>query len=447
MRLRPRSIRVRDTLIATLVSLLAFGLPAAGIDLLIREGAEEHHYRDIEYAARREAIDLRTPPPPRNPIPPDPNGVDLIQVVDSTGRVIYATRRAGQIPITSERPPQGQLFRNFVHCRTGRSCLFVHVTRVSQTEIRPTGTVYVYAAKEVPTMLAPGVLELMILTVVLALAGLSSWITWRVVGRTLGPIDAIRRQLAEITASDLSRRVPEPGSEDEIANLARTANATLDRLERSVNRQRQFTADASHELRTPVAGLRANLEDALMHPGDADLEGTLEAALRDTERLEAIITDLLLLARLGTSAGGTQEKIDLAGLATDQARGRRTEIHRNLVPGVTVVGVSMQLSRLLGNLLDNAEAHAESRIDIEVRREGDDAVVTVTDDGPGIAPKEREQVFRRFTRLDTARSRQAGGTGLGLAIARDIARAHGGTLTVEDSPKGARFMLRLPLGG
>jgi signal transduction histidine kinase len=446
MRLRPRSIRVRDTLIASLVSLFAFGLPAAGIDMLIRDAAEEHHYRSIEYASRREAVDLRIPPP-RNPIPPDPNGVDLIQVADANGRVLYATKKAGKLPISSVRPPEGQLFRNFVQCRVGRKCLFVHVTRVMLTDTRPPRTVYIYTAGEVPTILAPGVLELMTTTVVLALVGLSSWITWRMVGRTLGPLDDIRRQLAEISASDLSRRVPEPGREDEIAHMARTANATLDRLERSVSRQRQFTADASHELRTPVAGLRANLEDALMHPDDADLEGTLEAALRDTERLEAIITDLLLLARLGTGGGATQEKVDLAELAAGQVEGRAADIRTNLVPGVVVNGVPMQLHRLLGNLLDNAQVHAESRIDVEVRREGDEAVLTVTDDGPGIPPKYREQVFRRFTRLDTARSRETGGTGLGLAIARDIARAHGGTLAVEDSPHGARFVLRLPLRG
>ncbi|GAA2075011.1 sensor histidine kinase [Actinomadura alba] len=445
MRLRPRSIRVRDTLIATMVSLFAFGLPAAGMDLLIRNATEQRHYRDIEYAARREAAVLQLRTPPRDPVPADPNGVDLIQVMDAGGRVLYASGEAGRLPISSARPHGRQLFRNLAQCDTGHGCLFVHVTRMNLVHADPPRTVYIYTATEVPTILAPGVLELMTVTMVLALAGLTSWITWRTVGRTLGPIDAIRRQLAEISASDLSRRVPEPGREDEIAHMARTANATLDRLERSVSRQRQFTADASHELRTPVAGLRANLEDALMHPADVDVEGTLEAALRDTERLEAIITDLLLLARLGTGGGVFQEKVDLADLAAAQVSGRGTDIRTNLASGVIVTGVPMQLSRLLGNLLDNAEVHTDSHIDVEVRRERDEAVLSVTDDGPGIPPKDREQVFRRFTRLDSARSREVGGTGLGLAIARDIARTHGGMLTVEDSPRGARFVLRLPL--
>jgi signal transduction histidine kinase len=447
MRLGPRSIRVRDTLIATLLSLFAFGVPAAGADVVIRNATQEHYYREVEYAARRVAVSLAEGRPMQNPLPPDPSGVALIQVVDTRGRVLYYTRAAGQIPLTRVRPPGTHLFRDTVQCRPGRGCMYVHVARLVVRGHGTDGEVLIYAAKRVPAILQPGVLELMTTTVVLSLAGLTSWLTWYRVGRTLDPIEAVRTQLAEISASDLSRRVPEPSTEDEIAQLARTANATLDRLERAVGRQRQFTADASHELRTPVAGLRANLEDALMHPEDADLEATLGAALRDTERLEAIITDLLLLARLGTGGTALQEKIDLADLATTEVSGRPADIRTTLEPGAIVTGVPMQLARLLANLLDNAQSYADKAIDVEVHREGDEAVLSVTDDGPGIPPKDREQVFKRFARLDAARSRNAGGSGLGLAIARDIARAHGGTLAVEDSPRGARFVLRLPLGG
>src|SRR4051812_37179185 len=104
MRLRPRSIRVRDTLIATLLSVLAFGVPAAGADLLVRGAAEDHYLRQVEYAARRVAIDFREPPPPGNPLRPDPNGVNLIQVVDQNGRVVYTTVKAGSVPISRWRP-------------------------------------------------------------------------------------------------------------------------------------------------------------------------------------------------------------------------------------------------------------------------------------------------------------------------------------------------------
>jgi len=279
------------------------------------------------------------------------------------------------------------------------------------------------------------------------LAALVAWITWHVVGRTLGPVEAIRAQLAEISDSDLSRRVPEPPGEDEIAQLARTANATLDRLERAVGRQRQFASDASHELRTPITGLRANLEDASMHPDDNDLRAVVASALRDTDRLESIVTDLLLLARIGTGGTAAQETIDLAELAEAEIA-RRTfalKICTELSHGVTVRGVRMQFVRLLGNLLDNAERYADEVVSVEVARVDAGALLTVTDDGPGIAPADRERVFERFTRLDSARSRGTGGTGLGLAIAREIAQAHGGTLRLEDRLRGARFALRLPL--
>ncbi|MBX6768778.1 MAG: HAMP domain-containing protein, partial [Actinomadura rubrobrunea] len=282
---------------------------------------------------------------------------------------------------------------------------------------------------------------------VLALSAAVAWITWRVVGRTLRPVAQIRTQLAEISATDLSRRVPESDAEDEIAELARTANETLERLERAVARQRQFASDASHELRTPIAGLRAKLEDAAMHPDDTDLRAAIRSALRDVDRLQSIVADLLLLARIGT-VGAVQESIDLAELTSAGLARRpqsRLEISSDLREDVRVRGVRVQLERLLGNLLDNAERYAASRVHVEVVREGGRAVLRVTDDGSGIPDVDRERIFERFTRLDSARSRDAGGAGLGLAIAREIAQAHGGSLRVEDWPRGARFALSLPL--
>jgi signal transduction histidine kinase len=442
MRLRPRSIRVRDTLIAAVIALLAFGLLGAGAATVARDAAKEHHYRAVEAAARRVAIDLREERLP-SPIPPDPGGITLIQVVDSNGRIVNATPAARQVRLSSARPSAVEQFRDAVVCRPGHRCQLVHAIRVALSQTHT--VLYVYAARDVPAILRPGALELLTVTLVTLLVACAAGITWKFVGRTLAPVEGIRTQLAEISATDLTRRVPEPHGDDEIARMARTANATLDRLERLVTRQRQFTADASHELRTPVAGLRANLEDALMYPDDTELEVTLGAALRDTERIEAIITDLLLLARIGTAGATVQERVDLAHLVATEVRGREADIRTNLAPGVVVAGVPTQLGRLLDNLLDNAQRYAKSMIEVEVRRDADEAKLVVADDGPGILMDDRELVFRRFTRLDTARGRGAGGTGLGLAIARDIALAHGGTLRVEDSTRGARFVLRLPL--
>ncbi|MFG1709963.1 ATP-binding protein [Nonomuraea sp. M3C6] len=220
-------------------------------------------------------------------------------------------------------------------------------------------------------------------------------------------------------------------------------------LKESLERQRRFTTDASHELRTPLAGLRAQLEEAQLHPGDTDLADLLRHTLGNVERLQAIITDLLLLARVEAAPPAATKRIDLAELVeveTSRCVRDRYPIRLDLEPGVTVDAVPTRICRVLSNLLDNARRHAAHEVVVRVRRSGDGAELSVTDDGPGVPEAERENIFQRFARLDTARSRGHGGVGLGLAIARDIAHAHHGTLHVEDaSPHGARFVLRLPL--
>jgi signal transduction histidine kinase len=273
------------------------------------------------------------------------------------------------------------------------------------------------------------------------LLGVVAAVTWLVTRRALRPVEGIRREMAAITQSeDLARRVPEPDTHDEIARLASTTNETLAALETSVERQRRFVADASHELRSPIASLRTQLEVAAAHPELLDLDGAVE----DTVRLQRLAADLLLLARLDAGERPSDAKVDLAGLAREEAEGR---------PGVTVdaepvevAGSRGQLGRVLANLLDNAQRHARSAVTVDVRREGDRAVVGVADDGDGVPDGDRERIFERFVRLDAARSRDDGGAGLGLAIARDVAVRHGGTLTAGRGPAGgALFELRLPL--
>ncbi|MFC0861966.1 sensor histidine kinase [Sphaerimonospora cavernae] len=288
--------------------------------------------------------------------------------------------------------------------------------------------------------------------IVIALMG---WGVWKVAGRVLRPMETIRADLAAINVHDLSTRVPEPSGEDEIAKLARTVNSTLSRIEqaeeitmRTLQSQRQFAADASHELRTPLAGLRAQLEEARLHPDQTDVREMAELALRDVERLQAIISDLLLLARVSTSGPAERRPVDLTELVQDEVcqRGGRIQPRLDLEEDVMVSAVPGYLGRLLGNLLDNAQRHATNAIEVTLRKEGPDAELIVRDDGEGIPSEEHERVFERFMRLDTARSRDRGGTGLGLAIARDIAVSHGGKLHAEDSPLGgAEFVLRLPL--
>ncbi|MEW2353806.1 HAMP domain-containing sensor histidine kinase [Spirillospora sp. NPDC029432] len=446
MRLRPRSIRARDTLIAAVLAALVFGGIAVGVDYAIRAAVGARLLEDTQLAARRVSASVRDGSLTGPNIPDESGGPVLIQVVAPGGRVLGATPAAsGRPPLTTLWPSRDKRILDLVECDgrgPGGSCMAIEVIRTTTAP----DSVVVYAGKPMPSILVTGLLELLLGLAVVLLSAAAASITWRIVGRTLRPVEQIRAQLAEISASDLSRRVPEPPGEDEIAELARTANQTLDRLERAVARQRQFASDASHELRTPIAGLRANLEDASMHPDDTDLEGTVRSALRDTDRLESIVTDLLLLARIGTGAPGAEEDIDLGVLAETEIARRPSllAIDTRLPPGILVRGVRMQIVRLLANLLDNAERYGGGKVEVALQRNGATADLTVTDDGPGIPEADRERVFQRFTRLDTARSRGAGGTGLGLAIAREIAQAHGGTLKIDDHPAGTRFTLTLP---
>ncbi|MFE5817025.1 sensor histidine kinase [Streptomyces sp. NPDC056479] len=265
-------------------------------------------------------------------------------------------------------------------------------------------------------------------------------VTWLVTRRALRPVEGIRGEMAAITASeDLARRVPVPGTHDEVARLALTTNETLAALQTSVERQRRFVADASHELRSPIASLRTQLEVGTAHPELLDLGGAVE----DTVRLQDLASDLLLLARLDAGERPGDTRFDLGALARKQAEGRVNVTVR--AQAVEVTGSRGQVGRVLTNLLDNARRHARAAVTLTVREEGSWAVVAVADDGDGVAEADRERIFERFVRLDEARSRDDGGAGLGLAIARDVAVRHGGTLTVGRAPAGgALFELRLP---
>ncbi|MFD5860409.1 sensor histidine kinase [Streptomyces chartreusis] len=272
------------------------------------------------------------------------------------------------------------------------------------------------------------------------LLGVVAGVTWLVTRRALRPVEGIRGEMAAITASeDLARRVPVPGTHDEVARLALTTNETLAALQTSVERQRRFVADASHELRSPIASLRTQLEVGVAHPELLDLDGAVE----DTVRLQSLAADLLLLARLDAGERPGDARFDLGALAREHAEGR-AEVTVE-ARSAQVAGSRGQVGRVLTNLLDNASRHARSAVTLTVRPEGEWVVAAVADDGAGVAEADRERIFERFVRLDEARSRDDGGAGLGLAIARDVAVRHGGTLTVGRAPAGgALFELRLP---
>ncbi|MCQ0009582.1 sensor histidine kinase [Actinomadura madurae] len=286
---------------------------------------------------------------------------------------------------------------------------------------------------------------LLALSVVLATTAVG-WIVSLSMRRALRPVREMSAELTEITGGETDKRVTVPAPVDEVSELAQSVNVTLDRLEDVLQRQRAFVADVSHELRSPLTGLRAQLEVALEHPEDEDWPAVARAALGDADRLQGIVGDLLILAKLGAGVHVPREPRDLGELVRAEVdrRPRRVPVEVEAGEGVQARVTPHHLVRLLTNLLDNAERHAKSRVRVSVAADGPDAVLEVRDDGAGIPPEFREQIFRRFQRLDEGRERDPGGTGLGLTISRDIARAHGGTLVAADSDQGARFVLRIP---
>jgi signal transduction histidine kinase len=283
-----------------------------------------------------------------------------------------------------------------------------------------------------------------------ALIFLVGFAVWYLAGRALKPVEDIRVQAEAITGTTLDRRVPEPATQDEVGRLARTMNAMLDRLEASSRKQRQFVSDASHELRSPIASIRTNLEVALRNSDRADWPAVATRALEEDGRMEQMVTDLLDLARLDeyeeAAPVASLPEVDLDELVLDETlRPHRAQFDTTRVSAGRVRGRSEQLSRVVRNLLDNADRHARARVTLSLQNGADVVELTVDDDGPGIAPDDRARVFERFTRLDDGRARDAGGLGLGLSMVKTIVERHGGTVEVGDAPTGgARFAVRLP---
>jgi signal transduction histidine kinase len=371
------------------------------------------------------------------------------QIVDDDGHVIDATPNvAGRDPIADLPVGRSSALRTSDDLPHDDARFRIASRRVDGSE----GPVTVHVAASLDDVLESTTvlgrsLAVGIPVVVLLLA----LVVWMLVGRTLRSVERIRAEVAEISGSDLHRRVPAPPRDDEIARLARTMNSMLDRVEDAADRQQRFVADASHELRSPLTRMRAELEVDLAHPSRADPIATHRSVLEEATGLQRLVEDLLQLARTDSSRMSLpDEVVDLDDLVLAQASVVRessgVRVDSTGVSAAQVRGDAGQLARAVANLSDNATRHAASSVTLTVGERDDRAVVTVGDDGPGIPADERERVFERFARLDEARQRDAGGAGLGLAIAREIARRHGGTLTVADSERpGAVFVLTLPL--
>ncbi|HEX6263089.1 MAG TPA: ATP-binding protein [Actinomycetota bacterium] len=417
---------------------MALVAAAVALVMLLRAALTE----DVRLAARLRAeavADLIAATEPSSEISLGDTDEEFVQVLAPGGEVVSSTENVADRPsVVALEPGESRRVEvpfeddPFLAVARGDGGLLIVVGRSLDGVIEVTRTVVGLLAIGFPLLL-----------LVVAL------VTRRVVGRALAPVEAIRSEVDAISSSELHRRVPVPRAGDEISRLATTMNRMLNRLQRGQDRQRRFVSDASHELRSPVASIRQHAELALTHPAASSPKDLARTVLDEDLRLQQLVENLLLLARMDERGEARLRPVDLDEIASDEVgRLRRVDgrsIDTDGLSGGRMVGDPRQLGPLVRNLLDNAVRHARGHVALALFEDGDQVVLRVDDDGPGIAQESRERVFERFVRLEDARDRDSGGSGLGLSIVAEVARAHGGSVELVDSPLGgARFEVRLP---
>ncbi len=442
-RLRPSkwSLRARLTVTATLVIVVLVSLAAVvlvwRVDTALRASTDA--------IVRRQASDIAaTSTGSTSPQLPTSAGTALVQITDASGMVIASSASIDGEPLAF--PVAVPLSGQAVETRTiavGALDGAPYLVAAVATEGVPAFQVYVglplaeanRSTAELATTLAVGAPLLAVAFAVLI---------WVMAGRALRPVEMLRRQAADIPLTDLHRRLTVPETGDELERLGATLNNLLDRLDRSLSRQRQFVADAAHELRSPVAAIRSQAEV------DDHVNGlsSPSAVAVESARLTHLVDELLALARLDAEPQRRREVLDLDDVVLTEVslmgRPHGPVIVSSGVTAVQISGDTGQVSRAVRNLLENAARYARSRVVVTLEAQGGNAVLVVSDDGPGIPESDRSRVLERFTRLEEARTRTTGGVGLGLAIVDEVVAAHGGVLAVEDAAPGARMVVRLP---
>jgi signal transduction histidine kinase len=446
---RRLGVRLRSALAAAVVVAIASLLAGAVLLVTARGILLDNISTATSDRATQIAAGLKTGSDLNTLLRPSARDRTVVQVIDVAGQVVgRSDALAGQGPISAMRPSPGD------HDKEERRLPGDHdepFRIVAEGVTTPTGDRVVLVAESLDTVddaiyavIVALLLGLPLLTVATGCAA------FLFVGRTLRPVEAMRRQAASITSRNLHERLPVPAADDEIAALASTMNTMLDRIEASSAAQRRFVGDASHELRSPLATVQANadlLEAASLPAAPARSVARIRT---ESARMARLVEDLLLLARVDNDELRLRRQdVDLDDLAYME-RERLAEMKPDLavraaVQPVRVTGDADALLRVVRNLVDNSARHAAHGLTISVGSDSHWAEMVIGNDGPPIPAADRSRIFDRFVRLDDSRSRTGGGTGLGLSIARDIVQAHGGTLTVDDLPDGAAMRIRLPL--
>jgi signal transduction histidine kinase len=441
-------ISARSAAVSAMVVLCALGVAGAGLDAVL--------YRKllagVDYAAAERVRDISTalqadsPADLDNALLSTDQRVVATQLIGPDGNVVKRSGSAPKTPLVAASEFDFNLRRGLPDDAVAGDDMRVSGQKV--TTRSGVYTVLVGGGSEAVEATAR-TLAILLACSAPVIVGVVAGATFWLVRRSLQSVDAIRTRVADISTSDLAERVPVPERQDEIAALAVTMNQMLSRLEAGHLAQQRFVGDASHELRSPLTTIISGLEVAEAHPDLLDADLAVNTLLPEARRMHTLIDDLLLLARADeqTLLRRTEQVAldDLAHAEVERARhDTQCVIHTDIRP-VRLEADPVAMSRMIRNLVENAVRHAVSRVDIEVDSQDGTAILTVSDDGPGIAPADRSRVFERFVRLDSDRARSGGGTGLGLAIVAEVVSAHGGVVTIDDPPcGGTRMIVRLP---
>jgi len=440
----PRSIRWQVTLAASLVAAAVLVGAAAALLLVHRAALVAQLDEQLQADADRLGGELR-----RAPTTPfevragvDDDAIAMVVALDGTVLASSSTRGVGPIGVIPSGTADELRTVQDDDIDSGRS-------RVLSRRITTAGGDDVVLQLASPhddideLVRALGVASAIGLPVVVVALGVLIWV---VVGRTLRPVERIRADVAAIGPAQLDRRVAAPTGTDEIARLAATMNLMLERLDASAQRQRRFTADASHELRTPLTRMRAELEAACADGSTSPVDESVRAEVLGMQRL---VEDLLVLAGGDEQAAtAPMQLVDLDDVVLEELRTqprRAVSVDASAVSAAQVTGAPDQLRRVVRNLLDNAYRHATSNVRIALGESGDIVTLCVEDDGPGVPPARRAEIFERFSRTDEGRHAASGGTGLGLAIVREVLTRHHGSVELDPEHRpGGRFVVTLP---
>ena len=445
-------VRKRSTAVA--VGVVALALLLGGVVLLVL--LQTSFARSSDTAARQKALDVIAEmddmdvADARSYIVETAHAGQLVQVLDHAGNVLASSDPAvAAAPLTGQRAGPGETITRDVPSlpSIGDNDDYHIVIMGAQADTVNYSVVVAQAQQIQADTIATvawfilGAMPLLLVTVAVSV--------WLLVGRSLRQVERIRGQVARINAERLDGRVDVPPTNDEIQALAVTMNTMLDRLQASDSEQRRFVSDASHELRSPLATLRAGVEIAAADPTGAMWLQMKDVLAEETARMSFLVEDLLTLAKANDGGLKVEQKdVDLDDVLDQEIRRLRSTsrnlISADLVPA-RIRGDARRLAQVLRNVLDNADRHALSRIDVDLHTTGDKVIVTVDNDGDPIPEADRDRIFERFVRLDGSRSREGGGSGLGLAIAADIVAAHQGTIRPTDAPAGlCRFEITFP---